>query len=216
MAITAAVIGAGASIWSNRQANKRASQMNSRNSALYDSGINLSNEGVDATRRLGDSYEQMLSSGSVLPDSTTSVLKRARGAISDRNTRDTMASAARLRQARVASGGRLSPEAAQEYLRQAEADANRAAQDASLGLDTEEAQLQLSETNNLRDRLERARAAILGEGRARWTVGNGGQNAASLQSSSNDLQLAQILAGLGSTVYSNRTSPTRLPTGTGT
>lgn len=147
----------------------------------YNSGLDLSNEGVSGIRKLGDSYEQMLKSGkSVLPDSTNSVLKRARGAIADRNVRDTMASAARLRQARVGSGGKLSAEAAQEYLTQAEADSNRAAQEAGLGLDTQQAGMELTETNTLRDRLSQAREQVLGAGERRMQLGQAGQ-IASLQ-----------------------------------
>lgn len=145
----------------------------------FRSGTAISDEGIGGVRRLGDAYETMLKSGrSVLPDSTQSVLKRARGAISDRNVRDTMASAARLKQARVASGGRLSAEAAQEYLTEAESEANRAAQEADLGLSSQEAEMELSETNNLRDRLARAREVVLGAGQERMALGQAGQIAA--------------------------------------
>ena len=147
----------------------------------YRSGLGIADEGLAGIRRYGDAYERMLKSGkSVLPDSTTSVLRRARGAISDRNVRDTMASAARLRQARVGSGGKLSAEAAQEYLTEAEADANRQAGESALSLDTEEAGMELSETNTLRDRLARARETILGAGADRMALGQAGQ-IASLQ-----------------------------------
>lgn len=115
------------------------------------------------------------SGGSVLPSSTRSALARARGQITDTNTRDIMASSARLAQARVAGRGRLSPEAAQEYLTQSEADANRAAQEANVNLGAQEAGLELQETNTLRDRLAQARQLILGAGQFRQQQGNAAQ-----------------------------------------
>jgi hypothetical protein len=145
----------------------------------FNSGLAISDRGLADIRDLGDGYDRILRSGrSVLPDNTVSVLKRARGAVADRNTRDIMASGARLRQARLASGGRLSAEAAQEYMTEAEAEANRAQGEANLAIDSQEAELELRETNTLRDRLAAAREAYLGAGMQRMALGQAGQIAA--------------------------------------
>jgi hypothetical protein len=142
------------------------------------SGTGLSDEALANARRLAAGYEQMLRSGkSVLPDSTASVLKRARGQITDTNTRDIMASTSRLRQARLASGGKLSAEAAQEYQTEAEAEANRAQQEAGVSLSGQEAQLELAETNTLRDRLQQAFQMLQQEGQFRQQLGQAGQAA---------------------------------------
>lgn len=212
-----AAVLAGSAIYSaiqSRKAGKKIDKQASYNKGIADQGIRLADEGVGAFRKLGDQYEQRLSGGgSVLPGSTLSVLKRARGLTADRNVRDTMASAARLRQARRASGGRLSAEAAQEYLTEAEAEANRAAHEANLGIDTEEARLELTETNSLMDRLERARAQVLGAGQSRLSMGLGGSNSLVGGSASNDMQLAQILAGLAG-AYAGRPASTTPRLGT--
>lgn len=181
----------------DKQISKDMKALGTQGQASYGYGTGLVGEGVDATRRLGDAYQQMLNSGaSVLPDSTNSVLARARGRVQDQNVRDIAATGARLRQARIAGGGSLSPEAAQEYLTQAEADSNRQSGDSTLALDTQQAGMELTETNNLRDRLAAARAQILSAGQFQQQLGQQEQISA-LQLRHN--RLAAIASTIAST-----------------
>lgn len=119
-------------------------------------GGSLTAEGLSNSTRLAKAYEQMLAGGSVLPQQTKAAYARARAMVTDRNTRDIASTSARLGQARVASGGRLTAEAAQEYLTEAEAEANRAAQEAGVGLDMNESAMEMAEVNTLRDRVQQA------------------------------------------------------------
>lgn len=139
-------------------------------------GSALSSEGVNGIRSLGDAYQQMLSSGgSVLPGSVQSAFSRARGIITSKNARDIAGTSARLKQARVAGNGRLTDAAVQEYMTQGETAANQAAQEADVSLGAQQAELELKETNTLRDRLASAREAILGAGQFQQKLGQEGR-----------------------------------------
>ena len=147
---------------------------------LSDSGRGLADEGVDYQRKLGDAYEQMLKGDSSLSPQMRRAFDRARGLVGDRHVRDISSIKARLGQARVAGRGRLSHEALQEFMIEGESEANRAAHEAGVGIDLNEAQMEQTEANNLRDRLQRAREMILNAGEFRQQLGNQQQLAALL------------------------------------
>lgn len=153
--------------------------LGTQGAAGYARGVAIGDEGLAGVRRDAAGYEGTLGSGrSVLSAGTQSVLRRARGTITDRNTRDIAATASRLAQARKAGRGRLSAEAAQEYMTEAESESNRSAFESDLTLAAQEADLEMTETNTLRDRLAQAREMILGEGRFRMGLGSQQEQAA--------------------------------------
>lgn len=215
--VSVAVAGVGAlgGYLSNKNNAKAIRNSNKGNAALANEGLRISDDALSRARAQAMDYEGRLKGDSVLSEGTRSVLQRARGSIKDRNVRDIVSTQSRLQQARIAGRGRLSAEAAQEYLTEAEAEANRAANDSNLQIDTNQAEMEMTETNNLRDRLAQAYQQMINAGTIRLQLGVGGKNAALGMQIQNNQWAADRAAQLAQNYAANRSRTTRPPAGGG-
>lgn len=137
----------------------------------YDSGTALGDEGIAGVRGLVAGYKKRLNGGSVLPTNVNRAYDLARGRVNDGVARGNMAAAAAINQRALSSGGFLSPEAREELYGAHSRSNDAAAFDATANIDTSQAGAELSQTNNLNDRVDGLTSTILNAGQFRQQLG---------------------------------------------
>lgn len=140
--------------------------------STFDSGNTVTDEGLGDLRTLGstfaDNLKNPLGSG---PNSANGIFARARGGLTDAATRATSSFGARLFQQARQGGGNLSPEAQAELQAQNARDTNQSLFEGNNAISDKQAELTLSETSKLFDRMTDISKTILGVGEARSNRG---------------------------------------------
>ena len=138
----------------------------------FDAGNALVDSEVNTLRGFSADYANRLNNPlGTGPNSAAGIFTRARGALSDTATQRTGAFGARLAQLAAQSGGTLSPEARAQLEEQNSRDVNQELFKGNVGISDAQAQLTLSETSKLFDRMESISKTILGVGENKRNLG---------------------------------------------
>lgn len=132
----------------------------------YRAGGELTREGLDGMRDDLAGYTDLLRSDSVLSEGTHRAFRLGQGAITDRSTRSRRAFLASMAQIARQQGGALTATQQADMQRELERDLTEQEIDAERGLTIEKSQLELSETNRLRDRVQTIRSTFVGVGQS--------------------------------------------------
>ena len=135
-----------------------------RGRADEDSGRALVNEGLDSFRALDSEYSERLRSGNVLSPNLDRAFKMAQGQITDTDVRNRRSNIARLQQLRKQTGGALGADQIAELTTGYESEADQQTFESTNQLSGMRAEVEMKETNSLRDRIMAARDRILGTG----------------------------------------------------
>lgn len=139
----------------------------------YDQGGRLTEEGLQGFRNLDSEYSERLRSGNVLSPNLDRAFKVAQGQLSDTDVRNKRSNVARLSQLRKQSGGALGVDQIAELTTTYDSDSDQSLYEATNELSMGRAQVEMKETNSLRDRIMAARDRILGTGQNERDRGQG-------------------------------------------
>lgn len=137
--------------------------------STFDAGNKLTEEGLNDLRGYRSTYASRLNDP--LGATGRGIFTRARGALSDTANQRTSAFGSRLLQHATQSGGNLSPEAQAQLEQQNQRDVNQELFTGNAAISDAEAQLTLSETSKLFDRMESIGKTILGVGDSKSAQG---------------------------------------------
>jgi hypothetical protein len=146
----------------------------------YGEGEAIFGEGLGGVRALDKAYSDRLAKGQILSPNVVQSFAALRGRVADTSARDTTDLNASLAQRNAQAGGRLSMEQMEELRKSGDQGIRDSEFEAQKDIGIKQAELELTETNRLQDRIEQARNQILEAGKFKQQLGQQAQIASIL------------------------------------